>query len=57
MTVDDVINYGDSVVAIGKTCGLPLRARLPGAPPETLQRGAVLRLAWSAADAHVLARR
>jgi len=57
MTIDDVINYGDSVLAIGKTKGLPLRARLPGAPPETLRRGETIRLAWSAADAHVLARR
>ena len=57
MTIDDVINYGDSVLAIGKAKGLPLRARLPGAPPETLRRGEVIRLAWSAADAHVLARR
>jgi putative spermidine/putrescine transport system ATP-binding protein len=57
MMVDDVINYGDSVLAIGKTKGLPLRARLPGTPPETLRRGEVLRLGWSAADAHVLARR
>ena len=55
MTVDDVINYGDSVLAIGKTKGLPLRARLSGAPPETLRRGETIRLAWSAADAHVLA--
>jgi putative spermidine/putrescine transport system ATP-binding protein len=57
MTVDDAINYGDSVLAIGKTKGLPLRARLPGAQPEVLRRGEVIRLAWSAADAHVLARR
>jgi putative spermidine/putrescine transport system ATP-binding protein len=57
MTVDDVINFGDSVLAIGKTKGLPLRARLPGPPPETLRRGETIRLAWSAADAHVLARR
>ena len=57
MTVDEVINYGDSVLAIGKTNGLPLRARLPGMPPETLRRGEIIRLGWSAADAHVLARR
>jgi hypothetical protein len=57
MIVDEVINYGDSVLAIGKTKGLPLRARLPGLPPETLRRGEVVRLAWSAPDAHVLARR
>jgi len=57
MTIDDVINYGDSVLAIGKANGLPLRARLPGPPSETLQRGAVIRLAWSLKDAHVLPRR
>ena len=26
MLIDDVINYGDSLLAIGKTCGLPIRA-------------------------------
>jgi len=57
MTVDDIINYGDSVLAIGKAQGTPLRARLPGALPDNLQPGSVLQLAWSAADAHVLARR
>jgi putative spermidine/putrescine transport system ATP-binding protein len=57
MTVDDIINYGDSVLAIGKARGTPLRARLPGALPDNLQPGSVLQLAWSAADAHVLARR
>ncbi len=56
MTVDDAINYGDAVLAIGKTMGLPLRARLPG-PPDPLRRGEVIRLGWSATDAHVLPRR
>jgi len=57
LTVDVIINYGDSVLAIGKAQGTPLRARLPGALPDNLQPGSVLHLAWSAADAHVLARR
>jgi putative spermidine/putrescine transport system ATP-binding protein len=57
MTIDDIINYGDSILAIGTTHGLPLRARLLGAGPDTLRRGATLRLAWAAADAHVLVRR
>ena len=51
MTLDDTINYGDCVVAIGKTHGLPLRARLVGSGAETLQPGAALRLAWAPADA------
>lgn len=56
MTVEDVINYGDSILVIGTTKGLPLRARLIGAS-DALRRGATLRLAWSPTDAHVLARR
>jgi putative spermidine/putrescine transport system ATP-binding protein len=56
MAIDDIINYGDSILAIGTTHGLPLRARIGGGMPEVLRRGSTLRLAWSPADAHVLAR-
>jgi putative spermidine/putrescine transport system ATP-binding protein len=57
MAVDDIINYGDSILAIGKVGGVPIRARLPGAGPEALVSGSILHLAWAAEDAHVLARR
>jgi putative spermidine/putrescine transport system ATP-binding protein len=57
LIIEDVINYGDSVVAIGKTNGLALRARLVGAKPDALIPGRILRLAWDPMDAHVLARR
>jgi putative spermidine/putrescine transport system ATP-binding protein len=56
MLVDDAINYGDSILVIGTTRGLPLRARLVGHSPDMLQRGATLRLVWSPADARVLAK-
>ena len=56
MTVDDAINYGDSILVIGTTHGLPLRARLVGHARDMLRRGATLRLAWPVADARVLAR-
>jgi putative spermidine/putrescine transport system ATP-binding protein len=56
MLIDDAINYGDSILVIGTTHGLPLRARLVGHSADMLQRGATLRLAWSPADARVLAR-
>ena len=56
MTVDDVINYGDSLLVIGKTHGVPLRARMVGGAADKLQAGAALKLAWSPADAHVLPR-
>jgi putative spermidine/putrescine transport system ATP-binding protein len=57
LTVDDIINYGDSILVIGKTRGLPLRARIVGGDPEVLRPGATLLLAWAPVDAHVLARR
>jgi len=57
LIVDDTINYGDSVLVIGKTRGLPLRARLSSKDGAALGPGAALPLAWAPADAHVLARR
>ena len=57
VTVDDVINYGNSVVVIGKTRGLPLRARIVGGRPDVLRPGATLQLAWAPTDGYVLARR
>jgi putative spermidine/putrescine transport system ATP-binding protein len=56
MTIDDIINYGDSILAIGKAHGLPLRARIGGGATDIPQPGSTLRLAWSPGDAHVLAR-
>jgi len=55
MTVDDIINYGDSILAIGTTHGLPLRARIGSGATDIPQPGSTLRLAWASADAHVLA--
>jgi putative spermidine/putrescine transport system ATP-binding protein len=56
MTVDDVINYGDSLLVIGKTRGFPLRARMVGGATDGLQPGAALKLAWAPGDAHLLPR-
>jgi hypothetical protein len=56
MTVDDVINYGDSILVLGQTHGGPLRARLMGGQLDLPSRGATLDLAWAPHDAHVLAR-
>jgi putative spermidine/putrescine transport system ATP-binding protein len=56
MTVDEIINYGDSILVIGRTKGLPLRARLVGHDAETLQRGMTVSMSWAPSDAHVLRR-
>jgi ABC-type Fe3+/spermidine/putrescine transport system ATPase subunit len=54
--VEDIINYGDSLIAIGKTHGLPIRARIVGGDPNALASGQTIKLGWAAADAHVLVR-
>jgi putative spermidine/putrescine transport system ATP-binding protein len=57
MTVDEIINYGDSILVIGATKkGLTMRARLVGGDAETLQRGMSVTMAWAPTDAHILAR-
>jgi ABC-type Fe3+/spermidine/putrescine transport system ATPase subunit len=56
MLIDDAINYGDSILVMGTTHGLPLRTRLVGHSADMLPRGATLRLSWSPADARVLAK-
>jgi putative spermidine/putrescine transport system ATP-binding protein len=57
LAVDDIINYGDSILVIGKAHGMPLRARLVGGDAAALRPGATLPLTWAPVDAHVLARR
>jgi putative spermidine/putrescine transport system ATP-binding protein len=54
MVVDEVVHYGDAILAVGKTHRVPLRARIVGDNPELVDRGSTIRLAWAATDAHVL---
>jgi len=56
MAIDDVINYGDSLLAIGKTRGVPVRARIVGRQANALAAGQTVKLGWSAPDAHILVR-
>ena len=56
VTIDEVINYGDSILAIGQAHGLPLRARIGGGEPAELTRGATVTFHWSPGDAHILPR-
>jgi putative spermidine/putrescine transport system ATP-binding protein len=55
MVVDEVVHYGDSVLAVGTTRGIPLRARITGGNIDRVRRGSTIRLAWAAADGHVMA--
>jgi putative spermidine/putrescine transport system ATP-binding protein len=57
MTINAIINHGDSVIAIGTRQGLTLRVRVPGGEAEALSIGAKVKLFWAPTDAHVIARR
>jgi putative spermidine/putrescine transport system ATP-binding protein len=54
VTVDDVIHHGDYILVIGKTHGLPLRARILGSEHGLPLRGSMVQFAWAPADAHVV---
>jgi putative spermidine/putrescine transport system ATP-binding protein len=54
MIVEEIVHYGDSVLAVGKTHRIPLRARIIGGNPERVDRGSTIRLAWAAAEGQVL---
>ncbi len=54
MMVETVVNYGDSVLAIGKTGNRPIRMRIAGGPPAELQEGATLTVGWVPEEAHAI---
>jgi putative spermidine/putrescine transport system ATP-binding protein len=55
VTVDEVIHHGDYILVIGKTHGLPLRARILGSEHGLPLRGRTVQFAWAPAHAHLLA--
>ncbi len=54
MAVDTIVNYGDSVLALGTAAGRPLRMRIAGTPPAALQEGARVTVGWHPGDGHVV---
>jgi putative spermidine/putrescine transport system ATP-binding protein len=56
MQVDVLVNYGDSVLAIGKAGGVPLRMRVAGTAPPQLREGATLTVGWAPGDTHPVPR-
>ena len=56
MLVETVVNYGDNVLAIGKTNGRPIRMRIAGGFPPELQEGATLNVGWIPEEAHAIPR-
>jgi len=54
LQVEAAVNYGDSVLAIGKLGSNPLRVRIPGPQARGLEAGQCLPLHWQANDIHVI---
>ena len=56
LTVDTIVDYGDSVLAIGRVGDRPMRMRIAGNPPSSLREGATLTVGWSPEEAHAIPR-
>ncbi|MCK6451770.1 MAG: ABC transporter ATP-binding protein [Alphaproteobacteria bacterium] len=56
LVVEGSVNYGDSVLLIGKAGNVPLRVRVSGAQYGAVQEGTTLPVGWTADDMHFLPR-
>jgi hypothetical protein len=54
MKVDTLINYGESVVALGSALGGPFRIRFSGEMPAHLSEGDEIQVAWQTSDMHAI---
>ena len=54
LEVESTVNYGDSLLVLGKAKGQPVRVRVPGAAPAAVHDGAKLLVAWGPEDVHVV---
>ncbi|MGY6250705.1 ABC transporter ATP-binding protein [Bosea thiooxidans] len=55
-TIDEIVNYGDSFLIIGKSGGQELRARVPGLDMPLLARGERCGISWPKERVHVVPR-
>jgi len=56
VTVEGTVNYGDSVLIIGRLKTAPLRIRVPGVTAGAVEVGNLLRVGWRPDDVHVIPR-
>ncbi len=54
MDVATLINYGESMLAIGTVCGRAFRMRIAGQPPAPLREGSSITVGWRTADMHAI---
>ena len=55
LSVDEVVQFGDSALVIGRSGGAALRARLPGRSAAGIAEGMVVPMAWAPEAAHLIA--
>ncbi len=55
MEVETLINYGDSMLAIGTVSGRTFRVRIVGQAPAALREGSSIPVGWRIADMHAMA--
>ncbi|MFN0305987.1 MAG: ABC transporter ATP-binding protein [Burkholderiales bacterium] len=55
MAVETLINYGESILAIGTVSGRIFRVRIAGQAPVALREGASIPVGWRIADMHAIA--
>ncbi len=54
--IETLINYGESILAIGKLAGRPFRVRIAGLAPASLREGGEVPVGWRVEDMHVIPR-
>ncbi len=54
MVVEAIVNYGDSLVAIGTAQGRRLRVRLATPQPAAIREGTTVTVGWEPRDAHLI---
>jgi putative spermidine/putrescine transport system ATP-binding protein len=57
MIVDGTVNYGDSVLILGRLNTVPIRVRVPGVSAGAVESGSQLRVGWQKDDVHVIPRK
>ncbi len=56
LRIDSLVNYGDSLLAIGRAGERTLRLRLTGATADGMHEGATVTVGWDPRDGHLVAR-
>jgi putative spermidine/putrescine transport system ATP-binding protein len=54
LVINDTVNYGDSVLVLGRSGDTPIRVRVPGIDMLDVEPGQTLGIEWSATRIHVV---